>query len=211
MQKATDASLKSCSEQKEGTMSTSRKRAGSGLHYIVAALGASAAFAFAAVPAHAQGVPGIDFYVGAGIGQSTADVSGKPDDYDDKDFAWKVFAGVRAVSYLGAELDYVDFGKPRGDGDEFKYKGFAGYGLFYVPIPLPILDVYVKAGLARVDVNVPNLDISTDDTKFAFGGGVQLKFGSLAVRAEYEQYKVEIPGYKGKPRLLTLGFSKSFL
>ena len=192
-------------------MSTSHTPAISGLRAALAALGASAALAFAAAPAHAQGVPGIDLYVGGGIGQSTADVSGKPSGYDDKDFAWKIFAGLRAVSYLGAELDYVDFGKPRGDGDEFKYKGFAGYGLFYIPIPLPILDVYVKAGLARVDVDVPNLDISTDDTKFAFGGGVQLKFGSLAVRAEYEQYKVEIPGYKGKPRLLTLGFSKSFL
>jgi opacity protein-like surface antigen len=192
-------------------MNTSPKSSRFTVRPALVAVGATAALFFAAVPAQAQGVPGIDFYVGAGVGQSSANVSNTVDDFDEKDFAWKGFVGLRALSYLGAELDYINFGKPTGDGDEFKYKGFAGFGLFYVPIPLPVLDVYVKAGLARVDVDVPSLAISEDDTKFAFGGGVQLKFGSLAVRAEYEQYKAEIAGFKGKPKLLSLGFSKSFL
>lgn len=192
-------------------MTTSPENTRSRVRQALAALGATAALAFAAVPAQAQGIPGVDFYVGAGIGQSSADVSNTVGDFDEKDFAWKAFVGLRAVSYLGAELDYIDFGKPNGDGDTFKYKGFAGFGLFYVPIPLPVLDVYLKAGLARVDVDVPSLDISNDDTKFAFGGGVQLKVGSFAVRAEYEQYKAEVAGFKGKPKLLSLGFSKSFL
>ncbi len=157
-------------------MSTSPKSIRFSVHHAIAALGATAALALAAAPAQAQGVPGIDFYVGAGVGQSNADVSAP--DFDEKDFGWKVFVGLRAVSYLGAELNYIDFGKPSGGGNELKYKGLAGYGLFYIPIPLPVLDVYVKAGLARVDLDVSNTSFSTDDTKFAFGGGVQLKFGS---------------------------------
>jgi hypothetical protein len=116
---------------------------------------------------------------------------------------------VRAFSFLGAELDYIDFGKPNGGGADFKYKGLAGYGLYYLPIPLPVLDVYVKAGLARLDADlkVNSNSFSTDDTKFAFGGGVQLKFGSWAIRGEYEQYKIE----GAKPTLLSVGFSRSFL
>jgi OmpA-OmpF porin, OOP family len=174
-----------------------------------AVLAATAALALAAVPTQAQGVPGIDFYAGAGVGQSNADVSAP--DFDEKDFGWKVFVGLRAVSYLGAELNYIDFGKPSGGGSELKYKGLAGYGLFYIPLPVPVLDVYVKAGVARVDLDVSNTSFSTDDTKFAFGGGVQLKFGSFAIRGEYEQYKVDVNGLKAKPTLLSLGFSKSFL
>ncbi len=50
-----------------------------------------------------------------------------------------------------------------------------------------------------------NTSISTDDTKFAFGGGLQLKFGSFAIRGEYEQYKVDVNGTKAKPTLLSLG------
>ncbi|MEJ0099754.1 MAG: outer membrane beta-barrel protein [Pseudomonadota bacterium] len=172
------------------------------------ALGAATALALCAVPAQA-GVPGVDFYVGAGIGQSNADISADDlgvSDFDKKDTAWKLYAGARALSF-GAELNYIDLGKPSGGGAEFKYKAFAGYGLYYLPLPLPILDVYLKAGLARIDTKVPSADLSDNDTKFSYGGGLQLKFGSYAIRAEYEQFKVE----SAKPKLLTLGFSKYFL
>jgi hypothetical protein len=193
-------------------MSTSRKTARFSLRHAVTAVGTAGALALAAGPASAQGVPGLAVYVGAGVGQSNAD-SGADDfgvsEFDKKDFSWKAFAGVRAFSFLGAELDYIDFGKPNGGGADFKYKGLAGYGLYYLPIPLPVLDVYVKAGLARLDADlkVNSNSFSTDDTKFAFGGGVQLKFGSWAIRGEYEQYKIE----GAKPTLLSVGFSRSFL
>jgi opacity protein-like surface antigen len=208
MQMARMRRAKLSPEHEEGTMSTSHQPARFSLRHAVTALGASGALALAALPAQAEAVPGIDFYVGGGIGQSNADISAP--NFDEKDFGWKAFAGVRAVSYLGAELDYIDFGKPNSSVYSIKYKGLAGYGLFYIPIPLPVLDVYVKAGLARVDIN-PSNSISTNDTKFAFGGGLQLKFGSWAIRGEYEQYKVESGGGSVKPTLLSVGISKSFL
>jgi hypothetical protein len=207
MQMAPLRRLKSSPEHQEGTMSTSHQSTRFSLRHTMAALGATGALALAAVPAQAEALPGIDLYVGAGVGNSDADISTAT---DNKDFGWKVFAGLRALSYVGAELDYIDFGKATGVGGSLKYKGLAGYGLFYVPIPVPILDVYVKAGVARVDIN-PSNSVSTDDTKFAFGGGLQLKFGSWAIRGEYEQYKVQGAGSSVKPTLLSLGFSKSFL
>lgn len=173
------------------------------LRHIAAALCATGALAFGAASAQA-GVPGADLYMGVGVGQSNADI-GAPD-FDDKDMGWKVFVGGRFLSFAGAELDYIDFGKPNGGGIDVKYKALAGYGVFYFPIPLPILDVFVKAGLARVDLN-PSFAASTDDTKFAYGGGLQLKFGSFAIRGEYERFKVDA----AKPAMLSIGFSKSFL
>lgn len=174
------------------------------LRHVAAALGAIGVLAFAPGPARA-GVPGVDLYMGVGVGQSNADFDGGPS-FDKKDMGWKVFVGGRFLSFAGAELDYIDLGKPNGGGVELKYKGLAGFGMLYAPIPLPILDVYAKAGLARVDVN-SNFGLNTDDTKFAYGVGLQLKFGSFAIRGEYERFKVE----GTKPSMLSVGFSKSFL
>lgn len=175
---------------------------------IVTMIGAIGGLAMAAGEAHAVGVPGADLYMGVGLGRSDAniDVIG---DFDPKDTGWKIFVGGRVISYFGAEIDYVDFGKPDGDDASLKYKALAGYGLFYLPLPLPIVDLYVKAGVARMDsdLHVTADSFSTKDTTFAYGGGVQLKFGSFALRGEYEKYKVD----DAKPSMMTLGFSKSFL
>lgn len=177
------------------------------VRHLVAALAGAGALSLVAAPAHAQ-VPGVDFYLGAGIGQSNADIDDVSiTDLDEKDLGWKIIGGVRIASVLGAELNYIDFGKASGDGAELKYKALAAYGLFYAPLPLPILDVYAKAGLARIDVDIDVDDFSTDDTKFAYGLGAQLKFGSWAIRGEYERFKVE----GSKPSLLSLSFTKSFL
>lgn len=191
-------------------MSSSNKTGRFAARHTMAALLAAGALGLAAAPAQAQ-VPGVDVYVGAGLGVSNADISAddlEVPEFDKKDLGWKAFIGLRA-SVIGAEIEYINFGKPNGDDASVKYKGLAGFGLFYLPLPLPFVDVYAKAGLAKVDADlVVDADsFSTDDTKFAYGAGVQVKFGSFAVRGEYEKFKLE----GAKPSLLSVSFSKSFL
>jgi len=178
---------------------------------LTAALCAAGALVLATAPAQA-GVPGADLYLGVGIGQSNADLSASDlgvSSFDKSDMGWKVFLGGRFVSVVGAELDYINFGKPSGGGAEVKYKALAGFGMFYLPIPVPFLDLYAKAGLARLDskLRVNTSSLSTKDTKFAYGAGLQLKFGSFALRGEYERFKVDTV----KPSMLSVSFSKSFL
>jgi opacity protein-like surface antigen len=192
-------------------MAINRRSARISLRRLAVSLGATGALAVAAGTAQA-GVPGVDVYLGAGVGQSNADVSASDlgiSSFDKKDLGWKLFLGGRFVSTVGAELDYIDFGKPNGGGAEVKYKALAGFGMFYLPLPLPVIDVYAKAGLARVssDLTVTTSSFNTKDTKFAYGAGVQLKFGSLAIRGEYERFKVD----GTKPSMLTVALSKSFL
>lgn len=182
------------------------------VHKVLGALLAVGGLALAAAPAHAQ-VPGIDFYVGGGLGQSDADIDADDldiDDIDAKDMSWKLFTGVRAAM-LGAELEYIDFGTAAGtDGVtdvDVDYKGLGLYGMFYVPLPVPVLDIFVKAGLAKVDVDIDAQDFNDDDTKFSYGAGVQLKFGALGIRGEYQKFKFE----DVKPSLLSLSLSYSFL
>jgi hypothetical protein len=188
----------------------------SAIRHGVAAMLAIGALGVVSAPAAAQ-VPGVNFYIGAGVGQSDVDLT-EDDlgavDFDAKDMGWKLFAGLRVASVLGAEVQYIDFGKPNGDDAEVDYKGFGAFGLLYAPIPVPVLDLYAKAGFAKVDadVSVTGLGEGTfKDTNFAYGLGAQLKFGSLAIRGEWEQFKVKDSGASVKPSMLSLSFTKSFL
>ncbi len=65
----------------------------------------------------------------------------------------------------------------------------------YLPLPLPYIDLYAKAGAARWQFNgyrtYPSL-FSVDDrgTDFAWGAGAQLHFQQFAVRMEYEGFDI---------------------
>lgn len=178
------------------------------------------------------------FYLGAGIGESNlrSDGYGYNDyyGYDDHHTAWKLVAGVRPISPVGAELEYIDFGSG-GRGTNYSYgnyyfngydgdaKAAALFGVGYLPLPLPFLDVFGKAGIARLEAsntnyyggscNQPalctvNAAFRNDaySTNFAYGVGVQTKFLGLAVRAEYER----ISASGGDPDALTIGATWTF-
>jgi hypothetical protein len=175
---------------------------------IIAACGVSSA-AFAENP--------LGFYVGGGVGESQirSDDSyyGYPGYYNDNQFAWQGVIGIRPISIVGLEATYIDFGRP------YRHHGYYDYNvsgsdshptapaLFavgYLPIPIPFLDIFAKAGAARLATNltdfvpqpcpqggpcpyfVPTDRHKVTDTRFAYGAGVQSKFPfGLIVRGEY--------------------------
>src|SRR6202012_1325119 len=95
------------------------------------------------------------FYMGVGAGYSTIrsddPAYGLPGYYNDHQAAWKVFAGVRPIPFVGAEVEYIDFGQPdrhRGFYD-YDYSGFdthprsgSLFAVGYLPIPIPFIDIY---------------------------------------------------------------------
>jgi hypothetical protein len=187
------------------------------------------------------------FYVGPGIGESTVrsdsnvgSIGGynfyDPFDHGhDHHFAWKAVAGIRPISIVGAELEYLDFGHPGSDdnyyngnyyyGPDSHPRAIAAFGVGHIPLPLPLpfLDIYAKAGAARLHTNVNGFDgpacppnapyclpvISSQsrwDTRFAYGAGVQSKFWGLSVRAEYER----ISSPYGDPDMFSVGATWTF-
>ena len=164
----------------------------------------------------------LGLYIGAGVGASQI---GNHNDYyapygygggfHDHDAAWKVLAGVRPLPFVGAELEYIDFGNAGGDNGyyhgNYDYavsahpKATVLYGLGYLPLPLPFLDVYGKLGVARLQTDnsyytytgcsaassnaCPAAESRFDqqNTKLAYGAGVQVKFQDFAFRGEYER------------------------
>ncbi len=161
----------------------------------------------------------IGFYVGAGAGSSQirSDDSryGYPGYYNDYQFAWQGTVGIRPISMLGLEADYIDFGQPyRHNGRyDFNVSGSDShptapmlFAVGYLPIPVPFLDVFAKAGVARLSTNLTDFIqqpcvsggpcpyfVPTDrhqviDTRFAYGAGVQSRFPfGLTLRGEYER------------------------
>jgi opacity protein-like surface antigen len=107
-------------------------------------------------------------------------------------------------------------------------KGAAAFGVLYLPVPL--IDVFVKAGVARlqstlrgsgtatncppgaqclIDGTLHNYPFQLDrtNTGIAAGAGAQFKFGAWAVRAEYERFNAA----GGHPGLLSAGATWTFL
>jgi hypothetical protein len=173
--------------------------------------------------AHADNLLGL--YVGGAVGEArvdaTAPVSG---DFNEHHTAFKVMVGARPLSWAGVELAYQDFGDPSRSSlylaSDVKMKGEAAFGVFYLPVP--VVDVFLKAGLARLDSTattqvvcpvgypctliVPPPPENRTNTGFAGGVGTQFKIGSFAIRGEYERFNAA----GGNPSLLSLGLTWSF-
>lgn len=158
------------------------------------------------------------FYVGAGLGQSRLE----PDrarldiselNYDDKDQGYKLIAGFRPLDVFGAEINYIDLGRTRGNGPSGPVRSDAQ--LFNASVvgyfPLPFVDVFGKAGVARSRTGlraegVRNLKLNSTD--FTWGAGVQAHFGSLGARLEYERFNLPDTD---RASLVSLGVTWTFL
>jgi opacity protein-like surface antigen len=188
----------------------------------------------------ATAADGLGAYIGAAIGEGWVKTSDRffsapsPGAFSENHSAYKLMAGVRPISLLGAEIAYVDLGHPHQalsivnfvSSADVRMKGAAAFGILYLPVPA--VDIYLKAGLSRIQtsanatvigpgaalcaINVPNCGRSTShgsatDTHFAAGAGAQFKLGSWAVRAEYE--RLDAAG--SNPGLATVGVTWTFL
>jgi opacity protein-like surface antigen len=162
-------------------------------------------------------------------------------EFDATHSAYQAMIGIRPLSFLGAEITYVDLGQrtlgyppsaslagagqvPGGSnvpiGQQASQRGEGAFALLYLPVP--IIDVYVKAGVARMttdssatyvapgvgtcQINQPNcadfsVGRSATDTSFAYGAGLQWKLGDWAVRGEYERFSAA----GANPTLLSVG------
>lgn len=111
----------------------------------------------------ASDVNPLGIYVGAALGPSYGNRTQSDTLYAarlDHGTGWKVNVGLRPLPFLGAELEYIDFGSAHfsapTNGAVAEYDGRAhatGEGLFavgYLPIPIPALDLFAKLGAEHV-------------------------------------------------------------
>ena len=120
--------------------------------------------------------------------------------------SWKVLAGFRPVNFVAVEADYLDLGNKtstliNGVSSHSDAKAFAGYAVGFLPLPVPFLDVFGKAGVARWKLNGSASSAGTlppssffafsdEGTEFAWGAGAQAHIGNIGGRLEYERFRI---------------------
>lgn len=144
------------------------------------------------------------FYLGGSVGTADHDASFRDGDtdinFDDDDAGYKIFAGYNfgLVPFidLAVEGSYVDFGEAGseilGGNANVSVTGWDAFGL--AGIKLGTLGLFAKAGAIAWDSETEVLANKLDDSGSdpAYGIGARFQIGSLAVRAEYEVFDVDV-------------------
>lgn len=168
----------------------------------------------------------LGFYAGGSFGDADVRSTHNPLllTFAGEDLGWKIFFGARPLSFAGIEVAYMDFGHTTAPvpppnfavaylSDNSRQRAGAIFGVGYLPLPVPFLDLYGKAGAARLDTREQD-ELGTDvlpghvnnvltqwSTDFAYGVGVQVRLGQFALRAEYERIDASV----GDPALSSVG------
>ncbi|HXY96283.1 MAG TPA: outer membrane beta-barrel protein [Steroidobacteraceae bacterium] len=152
-------------------------------------------------------------YIGAGLtNDNLRDIAATNSNLNSTN--WKVWAGVRPISVFAVEADYIDLGSqnvtegisgilgspPAGTSTtHLDYRAFAAYAVGYLPIPVPWVDVFAKAGVAHWTLSGSNtvnsyivgtFSLSDSSSQFAWGAGGQVHMGNFGARLEYENFSI---------------------
>jgi len=172
-----------------------------------AAIAALSALTLAAIAPQAAAADN-GFYLGAGITKSEFDVGSASDSLDDNSF--KVIAGFRALDWLAVEANYIDLGSDSAGGDSLDAQAITVSGLLIAEFA--VIDLYARLGMAnwKLDAEFQGFNASDDGWEPTYGVGIGAHFGSLGLRAEYEQFSVG-DAYDMDVNTVSLSFTYTFL
>ncbi len=166
--------------------------------------------AMAAVLLSGAGLAGADegLYVGASIGEAQQNYDAAVFGAHGSQTGYKFALGIRPINLLAAELSYVDFGRAFGGINYADTNAAGAFALAFLPIPL--VDVYGKVGLAewRTNAQSPGLSFHHTGADIAYGAGAGFSWGRVGARLEYERYQVSHSNDMG---LASVGLTWTFL
>jgi hypothetical protein len=147
------------------------------------------ALAVALAPAAAQ-ADDLGVYLAGSLGDAQQNYGPDVFSAHGSQTGYKFAVGIRPLPVVAAEVSYIDFGRAYNGID---YADTDAIGVFALGIlPIPVVDVYGKVGLAdwRTDGQSPFYGFHRTGTDLAYGAGAGTHWGSIGVRVEYERYEV---------------------
>jgi Outer membrane protein beta-barrel domain len=132
---------------------------------------------------------------------------------DEDTSGFKLIGGVRPLDHFAIEADYADFGTTKADlsivciamvGYPCPNRASIDTSAVSVSmlgfVTLPLIDIYGRVGVARWQAdgdvrftsagNGLSVPTTREGTDPVLGVGVQFRFASMALRAEYEHFKI---------------------
>ena len=148
------------------------------------------------------------FYLGGSLGQSDSGLNSGNANFSDTDMGYKLIAGFRAFKLLAVEVNYVDLGSTSSGSSHANTKALDGFVMGF--LPLPVIDIYGKLGVVswKTDASTPSFSFNHNGSDLAYGAGVQMHFGPVAARLEYEGFDIQ---QASTPSLLSIGVTYTFL
>jgi opacity protein-like surface antigen len=138
-------------------------------------------------------------YIGGSLGQAWLDISENDVDFDDDDWGYKIFAGYNfgliPLLDLAVEGSYVDFGEASSREIGNQDVDITGWDVFGLAcFNLGPIGVFGKVGQIWWDSDSDAIQDFLDDSgnDMAYGIGVRFQIGSIALRAEYELFDLDI-------------------
>jgi len=135
------------------------------------------------------------FYIGAGAYQSSVDY----ENFDDDDET--VTAGVIGYTFVdtnilmvSGDLGYYDLGEAGNSSYEIDGDAITAAGVVSLPIG-PLFELYAKAGVASVSIDVtsPNKEFDDDGEEAFYGAGFSIDlFDTVDLYAEYLTFDTEV-------------------
>ena len=139
-------------------------------------------------------------YIGASLGSTSLDIAESTVDFDDDDLGYKIFAGYNfgliPMFDFAIEGSYVDFGEASTvvvtDNLDIGVTAWDAFGVACYNIG-PV-GIFGKVGHVwwKTDSNILSDILDKSSSDMAYGIGARIQFGSLAVRAEYEMFDIDI-------------------
>ncbi len=134
-------------------------------------------------------------YVGASLGLASFEEQDIDiddiEDFDESNFAFKIFAGYQFNGFFAVEGGYVDFGNPSTDNIEVDAYGLDAFAV--VGIPLGPIRGFAKGGGIYWEAETTAFDVfDVDDDGFdlAAGVGLELELFGLGIRGEVEYFDI---------------------
>lgn len=161
-----------------------------------------------------------DFYLGASLGKSRAAVDpGSAGLFDTHDEAFKLTLGIQPLDWFAIEATYLDLGEIEqtqvsfGNSDFRQEHYAAGLQAVFLLEAGPV-DLYAKAGLTSWEAGSSGsgylgpYGVDDEGVDFAWGIGLQHRFGAYTVRAEYDRIDYAAGfALAEPPDLISIGFT----